>query len=137
VLINEHVPIERNGHRIWIAGLDDPAKGHPDLDLAVPGKPDGPVILMAHEPDYADTIVRHPRSQFIDLVLSGHSHGGQVRLPFLPPLALPPMAKKYFEGLYRFGPIQLYVNRGIGAVGVPFRFFCPPEITVFTLGRQM
>ena len=133
VLINQYVPIERAGQRIWIAGLDDAAKGHPDLSVAIPTKPDGPVILMAHEPDYADTIAAHPRGRSVNLVLSGHSHGGQVRLPFLLPLMLPPMGKIYYEGLYRLDRMQLYVNRGIGTVGVPFRFNCPPEITVATL----
>jgi predicted MPP superfamily phosphohydrolase len=91
------------------------------------------VILMAHEPDYADEIAKHPRSRNIDLILSGHSHGGQIRFPFLPPTNLPPMAEKYYEGNYRVANMQLYVNRGIGTVGLPFRLFCPPEITVFTL----
>jgi predicted MPP superfamily phosphohydrolase len=56
-----------------------------------------------------------------------------VRIPFLPPLVLPPFGKRYVEGLFRYGPTQLYVNRGIGAVGLPFRFRCPPEITVLNL----
>jgi hypothetical protein len=69
----------------------------------------------------------------VDLMLAGHTHGGQVRLPFLPPLHLPPLGRKYVEGLFRQGETQLYVNRGIGAVGLPFRLNCPPEITVLTL----
>ena len=133
VLINQYVPIERRGSRIWLCGTDDIGNGHPDLNLALPKNPDGPVILMAHEPDYADTVVQHPRAKTIDLMLSGHSHGGQVRIPFLGPLILPPLGQKYVEGHFRFGQMQLYVNRGIGAVGLPFRFDCPPEITVHTL----
>jgi hypothetical protein len=66
-------------------------------------------------------------------MVSGHTHGGQVRLPFVGALDLPPGGKKYVQGLFRLGSMQLYVNRGIGTVGVPFRFQCPPEITVFTL----
>ena len=69
-------------------------------------------------------------------MLSGHTHGGQVRIPFLPPFHLPEYGRKYIEGLFRLGPTQLYVNRGIGAVGLPFRFRCPPEITVITLAAQ-
>jgi predicted MPP superfamily phosphohydrolase len=88
---------------------------------------------MAHAPDYADQVVVHPRGHLVDLMFSGHSHGGQIRIPFLGPIILPPMGKKYVEGLFRFDRMQLYVNRGIGAVGVPFRLNCPPEITVFTL----
>jgi uncharacterized protein len=137
VLVNQHVPIERNGDRLWIAGLEDPGTSHPDLNLTVPARPDAPVILMSHEPDYLDDILLHPRAPLIDLVLAGHSHGGQVRLPFLGPLVLPPMGRKYPEGHYHFNQLQLYVNRGLGTVGLPFRLNCPPEITVVTLTPQV
>ena len=133
VLINQHLPIERNGDRLWLCGVDDPGTSRPNLDLAIPAKPDGPVILMAHEPDYADDVLAHPRGPLVDVMLSGHSHGGQIRLPFLGPLILPPMGEKYPEGLYRLRHLQLYVNRGIGTVGLPFRLNCPPEITLITL----
>jgi uncharacterized protein len=133
VLINQYLPVERKGARIWLCGVDDPGTSSPNLDLAIPAKPDGPVILMAHEPDYADDVVAHPRGHLVDLMLAGHSHGGQVRLPFLGPLILPPMGLKYPEGHYRFDQMQLYVNRGLGTVGLPFRLNCPPEITVITL----
>ncbi|HEY2038362.1 MAG TPA: metallophosphoesterase [Edaphobacter sp.] len=132
VLVNEHVPIERAGSRLWLCGTDD-ATRRPDLDLTLPEKPDGPVILMVHEPDYADVLVKHPRGNLVDLMLSGHSHGGQVRIPFYGPLILPPMGQKYVMGHFQFGAMQLYVNRGLGAVGLPFRFACPPELTVLTL----
>lgn len=133
VLVNANVPIERGNARLWLCGVDDPGTSHPDLNLAIPAKPDGPVLLMAHEPDYADAVVQHPRGPLVDLMLSGHSHGGQVRLPFIRPLILPPMGQKYVEGYFRFNQMQLYVNRGIGTVGLPFRLNCPPEITLFTL----
>ena len=132
-LVNRFVPIERNGQRIWLSGLDDIAFGDPNMYLAVPEKPEAPVIMMCHEPDFIDTIVKHPRGGFVDLVLSGHSHGGQIQMPFLGPLALPPLGKKYSEGHYRVDQTQLYVNRGIGTVGYPVRFNCPPEITHITL----
>lgn len=133
LLINRSLPIERNGARLWLCGVDDPGTSHPDLDLAIPSAPDGPVILMAHEPDFADTVTAHPKGHLVDLMLSGHSHGGQIRLPFLGPLVLPPMGLKYPEGHYTFNHMQLYVNRGIGTVGLPFRLNCPPEITMITL----
>lgn len=133
VLINQYLPIERTGARLWLCGVEDPGTSHPDLDLSIPAKPDGPVILMAHEPDYADDVVAHPRGPLVDLMLAGHSHGGQIRLPFMRPLILPPMGEKYPEGYYRLNQMQLYVNRGIGTVGLPFRLNCPPEITVITL----
>jgi uncharacterized protein len=133
VLVNQHLPVERKGACIWLCGVDDPGTSSPNLDLAIPARPDGPVILMAHEPDYADEVVAHPRGHLVDLMLAGHSHGGQVRLPFLGPLILPPMGLKYPEGHYRLDQMQLYVNRGLGTVGLPFRLNCPPEITVITL----
>jgi hypothetical protein len=133
VLLNQYVAIERNGARIWLCGTDDPNTSHPDLNLSIPAKPDGPVILMSHEPDYADIVMQHPRGPLVDLMLAGHSHGGQVRLPFVGPLILPPLGEKYVQGYFRFDHMQLYVNRGIGTVGLPFRLNCPPEITVLTL----
>ena len=137
VLRNSHLPMERAGSRIWLAGLDDPLYGKPDPDQAVPSSirniPNEPVILMCHAPDYIDELRSHPASQAISFVLSGHTHGGQIRLPFIGALHLPPGGQKYVEGLFRVDNMQLYVNRGIGSVGVPFRFDCRPEITIFTL----
>lgn len=133
LLINSYLPVERNGAHIWLSGVDDPGTSRPNLDLAIPSTPDAPVILMAHEPDFADVVTAHPKGHLVDLMLSGHSHGGQVRLPVVGALILPPMGKKYPEGHYTFDKMQLYVNRGIGTVGLPFRLNCPPEITVMTL----
>ena len=134
-LVNRFTTIERGSDHIFLCGVDDPGAGTPNLTSATPVHPDAPVILLAHEPDYADTVRRHPRFPLIDLMLSGHSHGGQVCLPFIGPLILPPMGQKYVEGLFRFSQMQLYVNRGIGTVSLPFRFDCPPEITEITLQR--
>ena len=137
VLLNNFVPIERDGQRIWLSGVADPASSKPDLYYAIPPHPDGPILLMAHAPDYADVVVAHPRGHLVDFMLSGHSHGGQVRLPIIGPLVLPPMGRKYVEGLFHLDRLQLYVNRGIGAVGLPFRLNCPPEITIFTLKNSV
>ena len=134
-LVDQYLPIERDGQRLWLSGLHNASFAEPDLDRAVPAQLDGPLIVMCHEPDFTDTILRHPRAGRADLILSGHTHGGQVRLPFLPPLSLPPMGQKYVEGLFHFPgtKAQLYVNRGLGTVGIPVRFDCPPEITSITL----
>jgi len=130
VLTNAAVALERGGQRIWLGGLGSACTGDVDLARAVPRAAGGePVLLMAHEPDILPEVARHG----VDLMLSGHTHGGQVRIPFLPPLVLPEYGRRYLEGAFRVGPTQLYVNRGIGAVGVPFRFRCPPEITVIKL----
>jgi uncharacterized protein len=147
LLVNQHVPIERDGQRLWLCGIHDPVTHVPDLEAAIPAHPDGPVLLMSHGPDYADELLTHPRGPLVDAMFSGHSHGGQVRFPFLPPMHLPAGGRKYIEGHYCFdrstglpvtqsastGTLQLYVNRGIGTTGLPFRLNCPPEITLFTL----
>ena len=130
VLANQSVPIELNGSRFWLGGVNDVMGGSSDLDRTLGNVPPAePVVLLAHEPDYADFAASHP----IDLQLSGHSHGGQIRVPFLPPLYEPPLARKYVAGLYHVGPLTLYTNRGLGTVGVPLRFDCPPEVTLLTL----
>jgi predicted MPP superfamily phosphohydrolase len=88
-------------------------------------------VLLAHEPDFADYAARHP----VDLQLSGHSHGGQVRLPGIGALVLPAMARKYPMGFNRVGRLQVYTNRGLGVINPPVRFRCPPEVTFVTLLR--
>lgn len=137
VLTNACMPIERGGARFWLAGLDDPLTGNPNPELAIPARirniPNEPIVLMCHAPDYADDLLAQPAGKAVSLMLSGHTHGGQVRLPLIGAMQLPQLGRKYVEGWYRFGNLQLYVNRGLGAVGVPFRFDCPPEITLFTL----
>jgi predicted MPP superfamily phosphohydrolase len=135
LLMNQYVPIERAGQRLWLCGVGEYLTETPDLDLTIPAAPDGPVLLMCHTPDYADMVISHPRGRLVDMMFSGHTHGGQIRIPLLPPVHLPEGGKKYLEGLFRFNQMQLYVNRGIGAIGLPFRLNCPPEITLFTLRR--
>jgi predicted MPP superfamily phosphohydrolase len=87
-------------------------------------------ILLAHEPDMADQVKDGP----VDLQLSGHSHGGQIRLPFVGPLLTPPLSQKYPVGLYKVGPITLYTNRGLGTTILPLRFLCRPELTILEIG---
>lgn len=133
VLANQSQAIERNGARIWLAGVNDVLNGTADLPLTLRRVPAGEaVILLAHEPDFADEASRFS----IDLQLSGHSHGGQIRVPLLPPLYLPKLAKKYVWGTYHVGRLTLYTTAGLGTVGVPMRLNCPPEITLLTLRRQ-
>ncbi|MED3498044.1 metallophosphoesterase [Brevibacillus agri] len=132
VLDNRHVAVGKNGDSLYIAGIDDALNGVPDLPKALVGIPEAAsVILLAHEPDFADEAARYP----VDLQLSGHSHGGQVRLPFVGHVLTPKLAAKYVKGLYRAGDNQMpvYVNRGLGTTILPVRFLCRPELTVFTL----
>ncbi|HEX6805706.1 MAG TPA: metallophosphoesterase [Terriglobales bacterium] len=130
VLRNRAVPVERGGDRIWLAGIDDVLKGHPNLPATLAGIPPGETtILLAHEPDFADQAAFAP----VDLQLSGHSHGGQVWIPVLGAPWLPPQARKYPRGLYRIRDLTLYTNLGIGTIRAPIRINCPPEVTLITL----
>jgi uncharacterized protein len=132
VLRNASTPIERQGARFWLCGIDDLIEGKPDLNLTLRSVPAGEAcILLAHEPDFADEAKKHP----IDLQLSGHSHGGQVRFPLIGAPILPTMARKYPWGLHRLDRLTLYTNIGLGTIRVPVRFDCPPEVTLFTLRR--
>lgn len=137
VLRNYYMPLERSGARIWLAGLADPLQGSPDPEATIPASirniPQEPIILLCHAPDYVDDLLAMPSGQAVSLMLCGHTHGGQVRLPLIGPMILPRMGRKYVEGWFRFGRLQMHVNRGIGTVGVPFRLDCPPEISMLTL----
>jgi len=129
-LRNEATAIERNGRRIWLAGIQDAIYGLPDLYTALHGIPSGETtLLLCHEPDFADIVTKYP----VDLQLSGHSHGGQVVLPLAGALYLPPMARKYPRGLRQLGRLSLYTNRGIGTVRVAVRLKSSPEVTLITL----
>lgn len=130
VLRNRAVPLERDGARLWLAGLDDVLVGKPDLKLTLKAVPPGePVVLLAHEPDFADYVAH------ADLQLSGHSHGGQIRIPLIGAPYLPAMGRKYPRGLRQIGPLTLYTNVGIGTIVLPIRLACPPEVTLITLRR--
>jgi predicted MPP superfamily phosphohydrolase len=131
LLRNENRLVEIGSVGFWLAGVDDVWEEKHDLEAALAGVGDDlPVILLAHEPDYADEVNRTGR---VDLQLSGHSHGGQVRLPYYGALALPYLAHKYPFGLYKLGSTTLYTNRGVGLLAPPVRFNCRPEITLFEL----
>ncbi|RNB81119.1 metallophosphoesterase [Brevibacillus fluminis] len=135
VLVNQNKLLERDGQTLCVAGVDDILHGQPDLQAALTGiDPAICKLLLAHEPDYADDIP----DGLIDLQMSGHSHGGQVRLPFAGALLLPPYGKKYPDGLQRrSGGTQLvYTTRGIGTTVLPIRFLCRPEVGLLTLRQQ-
>ena len=135
VLVDSFLPLQRGGDRLYICGSQDAGTRTPDPSRAIPADPRAPVIYLVHEPDYLEIFRHHPRFPLVDLMLSGHTHGGQLRLPLIGPLVLPPMGKLYVEGHFRVEHLQLYVNRGIGTVGIPFRLHCPSEITHITLAR--
>lgn len=132
LLKNSHQVIEIDHDRIILAGIDDVILGQPDLQKAIENtNPELLTILLAHEPDFADKTVNFP----VDVQLSGHSHGGQVRLPFIGHLYTPTYAEKYVDGKYMFetSGLHLFVSRGIGTTRLPYRFLCVPEISLYTL----
>lgn len=130
-LDNEVYVIERGIEKLAFAGVDDPYWGTPDLEKVIDHLPDDTVaVLLVHEPDYIQKIAKTHK---FNLQLSGHSHGGQIRIPFLDPLFLPPGGRKYFAGLNQVEDTIEYTNRGVGMTGLPLRFNSRPEITVFTL----
>ncbi len=135
-LTDAGITVLRNAARevvdgLWVAAVDDVWERYADLEQALEAVPAGAtVVLLAHEPDYADEVAADGR---VSLQLSGHSHGGQVRLPFAGPLVLPYLGRKYPAGLYRVGEMWLYVNRGVGLVSPAVRFNCRPEVTVLRL----
>ncbi|ENH97203.1 hypothetical protein J416_07177 [Gracilibacillus halophilus YIM-C55.5] len=132
LLQNSHTILQKNDDKIVLAGVDDALLGDPSVTNAVSNQAEHYfTILLAHEPDYADSVSQYP----IDVQLSGHSHGGQVQIPFVGYVYTPYLAEKYVEGEYQIGqyPLQLHVSRGIGTTRLPYRFLCRPEMTVFQL----
>ena len=129
VLLGERLVLDELG--ITVTGFDDALFGEPPSETALDGA-EGFHLVLAHEGDLADSV---DTSKF-DLMLSGHTHGGQVALPFKKALYLPKLGRHYARGLYRLeGGSMLYVNRGIGESLMPIRVGSFPEITVLTLTR--
>lgn len=131
LLIDERYDLQWRGCPISVLGLDYPSSKR-SLDRLLP-QIDGQRLnlLMSHVPAFAHDLLEGKA----DLIFCGHTHGGQVRIPFLPPLFLPPHCGRFLAGLYRVGrsATPLYVTRGIGTSAVPARFLCRPEITLFRL----
>jgi predicted MPP superfamily phosphohydrolase len=135
VLRNESYLLKRGGSIMAVTGLDDLIHGEPDPVRALRDVPAGTfTVLMMHEPDYADTA----QDYSFNLQLSGHSHGGQIRLPIIGAPFTPYGSLKYINGLYYTDAkaMPVYVNRGFGETFMPFRFLCRPELTVLTLYRS-
>ncbi len=131
LLVNHGLPITLGKDRIYLASLDDGWSGQPDLTAAMGNWSEGaPTVLLMHEPDLA---TEYSLDKRISLQLSGHSHGGQVRLPFVGALILPYLSWKYPMGLYDVNGMWLYTNRGLGTTNIPLRVNCAPEITELTL----
>jgi uncharacterized protein len=131
LLINERQDLEIRGIPLSILGLDYPSSADQTRQLQALTDPSRLNIVLSHVPAFAHELL----AESADLILCGHTHGGQVRLPLVQPFYLPRFSGSYVEGLYQVGPAAtpLYVTRGIGTSVVPVRFLCPPEITLITL----
>lgn len=122
-----------NNIGIWMIGIDDAMLGRINFPIAFSDIPEEDFkIVLSHAPDLADDSANFGAH----LQFSGHSHGGQIKVPFLGALVTPPFATKYREGFYEIGSLKLYVNRGLGTTRLPFRFLSRPELTVFTLRTE-
>jgi len=129
-LANDVLSLRRGTAVLYVAGVDDILVGANDLNKVLEKMPDdGPAILLAHEPDFADESAASGR--FV-LQLSGHSHGGQILLPGLGPYR-GEMFRKYPLGRYQVGDMVQYTNSGVGTHVLRLRINVPPEITVITL----
>lgn len=129
VLINEGFRFTARGASVWLCGVDDYMVGKTDLRAALRGSfPDEMKLLLAHNPKILNRAARAS----VDLILSGHTHGGQIKLRDDEKRILP-RRRKFASGLYRRKDAQIYITRGIGTVVVPMRYGCPPEISVIEL----
>jgi predicted MPP superfamily phosphohydrolase len=130
LLRNEHQLLRWHGSTLWLAGVEDVWRGKPDFCAALGGIPaDAFTLLLCHAPDAADQAARCG----VDVQLSGHTHGGHIRLPIIGSPSLPRFGVRYVAGQYAVGAMTLYVSQGLG--GISLRFGCPPEATILTLRR--
>lgn len=134
ILDNENIRIFQGKEYIYLVGVNDPDTGRDNLQKAIMNTEiNVPKILLAHSPD----IINGLEQGKVDLILVGHTHGGQIKIPFLRPFWVPTQNRgKYAKGLFKVNNIDLYVNRGIGTTALPIRFNCSPEITVIELIKK-
>ena len=114
--------------KLWLAGFADAPTGNPDLRILKNIPNDSKIISIFHSPIFFDEV-----SNSTDLAFAGHTHGGQIRLPLIGSIALPPGSGNYDQGWFQKSRAKMYVNRGIGTSIVPFRFLCRPEISFFEI----
>lgn len=132
VLRNAHHALRAHSATLWLVGVDDLGWGSDDFSTALRSIPvRDPKILLCHNP----LGIRRAAQHGIDLMLSGHTHGGQVRLPVVGSLYRSKLGERFVEGWNRLAGTQIYVSRGIGKVLVPIRVGCPPEIACLRLRR--
>jgi len=132
-LVNGAMQLERNGESLWVVGVDDPHKGRDDLAAAMTPVPaDAKAILLAHSPE----IILRPLDPRVKLIMSGHTHGGQICMPWGGGVYTnTSLSREFIAGRHQVDDAVLYINRGIGSTRLPVRYACLPEVTVFTLRR--
>jgi predicted MPP superfamily phosphohydrolase len=136
VLRNESVPLKKNGQELYLIGVDDYWEESYDLPKALKNVPENSFrILLSHNPDVNENIDN--LKEKIDLIISGHTHGGQVVLPFIGALYIPsPFGQKYLAGLVSDRERKTYISRGLGLFFVPIRINCPADVSLLTLARE-
>jgi uncharacterized protein len=135
VLRNASARIDHRAESLWLVGVDEYSYGQSDLAKALKGVPKAaPRILLAHNPE----IIAEAARQDIDFIAAGHTHGGQVKLPYLKSLnIITQPTQEFLEGFVMAGKTQMYISRGLGKVIVPLRIKCPPELPTYTLRNSL
>jgi uncharacterized protein len=131
VLRNERLALTRDGARLPIVGFADFGTEYADQRRALAGiRPEEPAVIMSHNPDLFGRGINHRNG----IVFAGHTHGGQVRVPFMKPFYVPSVYDdRFLSGRFQEGDLTMLVNRGLGVIRYRIRFNCPPEITFVTL----
>ena len=124
-LTNKSIKLDE---KLWLAGFADAPTGNPDLSILKNIPNDSKIISIFHSPIFFDEV-----SSLIDLAFTGHTHGGQIRLPLFGSIALPLGSGDYDQGWFQKNRARMYVNRGIGTSIVPLRFLCRPEISIYEI----
>jgi hypothetical protein len=135
ILINEEIKISRGEQALYLFGVDDYLTGIPSAPPTRELRPNVSArVIVSHNPDYIAALLERPEHRF-NLALCGHTHGGQIVLPILGPVAAQVVDPRFISGMQVVGDNRVYTSRGLGVVGLPFRVNCPAEVTVFTLRR--
>ncbi|MCE5192456.1 MAG: metallophosphoesterase [Candidatus Cryosericum sp.] len=134
VLVNQNAVLHHQGSRIWLVGTDDPYFGYADLDASFKGVPETAfALVLTHAPEAFEELARRRPAK---VVLAGHTHGGQVRLPLIGAVMVPSRyGTRFAHGLFKLGDTIFYVNAGMGMSHIPVRFMCRPELTIMTLRK--
>ena len=130
VLRNEGVAVDRREGRLWLAGVEDKWRGLVDMEAALRGRGDSPVVLLAHNPE----LFAEAEQRGVDVTLSGHTHAGQVGIPFIEG-GLARLTTKWAGGLFRQGKSTLFVHAGLGTTGPAIRLGAAPEVVQIVLRR--